>query len=83
MMRAARAYHQHRQPQPSGSTAGIERELGTVKRKYSNIRQMCESGHYEFAEKKSELDGLKRRITSLEAELIRLRPSRDAGRARP
>ena len=74
MMRAARAFHKHRQPQPSDSTAGIERELGTVKRKYSNIRQMCESGHYEFAEKKAELDGLKRRITSLEAELHSIAP---------
>ena len=74
MIRAARAYHKHRQPQPGGSTAGIERELRTVKVKYSNIRQMCESGHYEFSEKKAELDSLKRRLTSLEAELNAIAP---------
>lgn len=75
MVRAARAFHRHRQPQPEGvSTAGIERELETVKRAYNNIRRMCESGHYEFAEKKAELDAKKRRITSLEAELHAIAP---------
>ncbi len=73
LKRAARAFYQHRQ-QPGVSTKGVERELRIVKLKYSNIRGMCESGHYEFSEKRSELDALKRRITSLEAELHAIAP---------
>ncbi|HKF26291.1 MAG TPA: recombinase family protein [Candidatus Acidoferrum sp.] len=75
LLRAARAYYRHRPQQQDGvSTAGMERELATVKRAYNNIRRMCESGHCEFSEKQGELNALKRRIDSLEAELHAVAP---------
>lgn len=74
LMRGARAYFRSL-PQPErGSVTRIERELETVKRAYNNIRRMCDSGHYEFEEKKSELDAQKRQIASLEAELHAVAP---------
>lgn len=74
LMRGARAYFRSL-PQPErGSTTRIERELETAKRAYNNIRRMCDSGHYEFEEKKTDLDTQKRRIASLEAELHAIAP---------
>jgi site-specific DNA recombinase len=76
LMRAARAYYHHHRPQPVASAPGIERELATVRRAYNNIRRMCEAGHYEYSEKATEMNTLKRRITSLEAELHVVAPMR-------
>jgi len=64
------------QPKPKSSTsmAALERELATAKRAYQNIIKRCDQGHGSFEEEKPKLDGLKRRIAQIEAEVRAIAP---------
>jgi len=75
LMSQARAYF-NSLPQPKSATslAALERELATAQRAYGNIIQRCDQGHGSFAEEKGKLDGLKRQITQLQADITAIQP---------
>lgn len=62
------------QPKSATSLAALERELATAKRAYENIIARCDQGHGSFAEEKQKLDGLKRQVAQLQAEISAIQP---------